>query len=159
MPSNHLILCHPLLLLPSILPSIREYYTYMYRYCMFTSYVHVFKKTSKHLACYFKLVLPKISVLFYYAMHFCGIHLLQCLPLHVKPTHFALHLSLAVLVLTSWTFLDTQFLCLIILNEAFLPGILMRLNQLDKPYPDFKIHYINLFNEALSSTFSLKKIN
>ena len=83
--------------------------------CICTLYVHV-KKNLNPLLYYFKLMLPKFSIIFYDAMHFWGIHLLQCLPLYVKPTHFALHLSLAVLALTSWTFPDAQLFCLIILN-------------------------------------------
>ena len=36
MPSNHLILCHPLLLLPSIFPSIRVFSKFTFSLCLFT---------------------------------------------------------------------------------------------------------------------------
>ena len=38
MPSNHLIICHPLLLLPSVFPSIRIFSTELAVLCLFTKH-------------------------------------------------------------------------------------------------------------------------
>ena len=128
MPSNHLILCHPLLLLPSIFPSIRVFSNksaLRIRWSKYWSFSFTISPSNEHpgLICYRMDWLDHLAVKSLLQHHSSKASILLCSALFIVQLSHPSNTTGKIIALTGRTFVGKVMSLLLNMLSSLLQGV------------------------------------